>query len=187
MFEIASDSKRQWTTTLCDFDPESCILVHLLPCHIYAKIYRICYLFNFIYYGIFTVSIYNCAYWLNYINSNRCPSLITEKCVGLQENCSEYYVIIDGSPAKCVFNEICYHSQSSCFIKYHDLNMLLSLVSSGSFFVLFLLHYFLREKVKKENNIKGEYDACAVTICSPCGLAQEYREIEPVYDVYLNV
>jgi hypothetical protein len=187
MFEI-TDSKRQWATTLCDFDPESCILAHVLPCHIYAKVSRNCYLFNFIYYGLFTVAIYNCGYWLNYINSNRCPSLVTNQCIGLRENCSDYFIIVDGSPAKCIImNDFCVHSESSCFTNYKKLNMVLSLAGSVSYFILCLLHYFLREKVKKEHNIIGEYDACAVTLCSQCGLAQEYREIEPVGDIYMNV
>ena len=65
--------------------------------------------------------------------------------------------------------------------------MILSLAGSISYFILCLLHYFLREKVKKYHSIVDEYDACAVTLCSQCGLAQEYREIEPVGDIYMNV
>jgi Cys-rich protein (TIGR01571 family) len=62
--------------------------------------------------------------------------------------------------------------------------MYLSLVGSGSYFVLFLLHFFLREKVKKEYNIEGNFaqDTCAV-LCNQCGLAQELRE----YEVMINV
>jgi hypothetical protein len=65
--------------------------------------------------------------------------------------------------------------------------MVLSLAGSVSYFILFLLHYFLREKIKKQHNIIGEYDSCAATIFSQCGLAQEYREIELVGDIYINV
>lgn len=184
MFEL----KTGWTTSLFHFDPESCILAHIIPCHIYAKIQG-CYLFSFFYYGMFVASIYNCYYWLNYINSNRCPDSVTDKCIGLRENCSQYYIVINGVPAKCVFNEvnICYHSELACYKNYNELNMFLSLLGSSSYFILFLLNYFLREKVKKDYNIEGKYDACAVTICSPCGLAQLYREIDTVSDVYINV
>ena len=31
--------EREWSTSLFHCDPESCILAHVLPCHIYAKIY----------------------------------------------------------------------------------------------------------------------------------------------------
>lgn len=181
--------KRKWATSLYYCDPESCILVNVLPCHVYAKLYDIgngnrCYLFNFIYYGIFCVSIYNVCYWLDYINKNRCPSLHTEYCLGTRDNCSQSYMLVNGIPSKCVFNNnICMHSETDCFTNYNQLNMFLSLLGSGSYFILFLLNLFLREKVKRDYNIEGEYDACAVTVCSPCGLAQEYREIEVVYDV----
>jgi len=182
------ETKSPWATTLWNIDPESCILAHVLPCHIYAKLYRNCYLFNFIYYGIFTMAIYNCGYWLNYININRCPSLATTQCIGLRENCGDYYIILDGIHTKCVIiDDVCVHSLSSCFINYNKLNMILSLGGSMAYIILCGLHYFLREKIKKEKSIIGEYDSCAVTVCSPCGLAQEYREIEPVGDIYMNL
>ena len=183
--------ERQWSTSLFHCDPESCILAHVLPCHIYAKIYdreniNKCYLFNFIYYGIFSVSLYNVYYWLNYINKNRCPSLEREYCfydVG-NKTCSQYYMLVYGIPSKCVYNEyqICTHSEESCFIHFTEFNTFLSLVGSVSYIMLFFLHFFLREKVKKDYNIEGKYDICAI-ICSTCGLAQEYRE----YEVVINV
>jgi len=178
--------QREWTTSLFHFDPESCILAYVLPCHIYAKIQG-SYLCSFLYYGIFSVSIYNVYYWLNFINKNRCPESIADQCFGLKENCSQYYMIINGIPSKCIFNELCYHSESSCFTNFNKLNMYLSLFGSFCYFILFSLNYLLREKVKTQYNIEGKYDSCAVTIFSCCGLAQEYREIESVRDVYLNV
>jgi Cys-rich protein (TIGR01571 family) len=50
--------------------------------------------------------------------------------------------------------------------------------------MLCFLHFFLREKVKKDYNIQGNfgYDISAI-FCSTCGLAQEYRE----YEVVINV
>jgi hypothetical protein len=50
--------KKQWATSLFYCHPESCILAHILPCHIYAKIYdepegNSCYLFNFLHYKVF--------------------------------------------------------------------------------------------------------------------------------------
>lgn len=177
--------KRKWATSLCNCDPESCILAHVLPCHIYAKLYGNCYLFHFIYYGIFTISLCNVYYWINYINTNRCPSLQSEYCFGLGVNCSKYYMLVNGIPSKCIYNDnICIHSDTDCFTNYNKLNMYLSLLGSGSYFVLFLLHFFLREKVKKEYNIEGNFgeDSCAV-LCNQCGLAQEYREHEVVIDV----
>ena len=176
--------KRKWATSLCECDPESCILAHALPCHIYAKLNGNCYLFHFIYYGIFCASLYNVYYWINYINQNRCPSLQTEYCVGLGDKCSQYYVLVNGIPSKCIFdNNICIHSKRDCFTNYNKLNMFLSLLGSICYFILLMLHFCLREKVKKDYNLEGEYDTCAVTICSPCGLAQEYRELEVTYNV----
>jgi Cys-rich protein (TIGR01571 family) len=181
--------KRKWATSLCNCDPESCILAHVLPCHIYAKIYdnphrNSCYFFNFMYYGIFCLSLYNVYYWLDYINKNRCPDLETGYCFGLGDNCSQYYMLVNGIPSKCIYNDsICVHSESDCFINYNKLNIFLSLLGSISYFVLLMLHFFLREKVKKEYNLEGNYDACAVTILSQCGLAQNYRELEVTYNV----
>jgi Cys-rich protein (TIGR01571 family) len=177
--------KRKWATSLYNCYPESCILAHILPCHIYAKIYRDCYLFNFIYYGIFSVSLYNVYYWLDYINKNRCPDLETDYCIGLGVNCSQYYMLVNGIPSKCILNEynICVHSERDCFTNYNKLNMWLSLLGSFSYFILLILHFFLREKVKKDYNLEGNYDACAVTLCSQCGLAQNYRELEITYNV----
>jgi Cys-rich protein (TIGR01571 family) len=138
---------------------------------------------------MFSACAYNSYYWLNYINSNRCPDLNTDQCIGLRENCGQYYVVINGIPAKCIMNEynFCSYNEDQCFTDYKKLNVILSLSGTLSYFILFLLNFFLREKVKKEYNIEGEYDSCASTICSPCGLAQEYREIESVGDVYLQV
>jgi Cys-rich protein (TIGR01571 family) len=64
------------------------------------------------------------------------------------------------------------------------MNTFLSLVGSVSYIMLFFLHFFLREKVKKDYMIEGNfgYDFVAI-ICSTCGLAQEYREYEIVMDV----
>lgn len=180
MYEKLNYEKRKWSTSLLYCDPESCILSHYLPCHIYAKLNKDCYLFNFLYYGIFCVSIYNVYYWLDYINNNRCPSLETAHCFGLGDNCSQHYMVINGIPAKCIFDEICIHSEISCFQNFKELNIFLYLLGSISYFVLFILHLFLREKIKKEYDIEGQYDACALTLCSPCGLAQEYREIENI-------
>ena len=177
--------KRKWATSLCHCDPESCILAHILPCHIYAKIYRDCYLFHFIYYGIFSISLYNVYYWLDYINKNRCPILETDYCIGLGENCSQYYMLVNGIPSKCMFDEsnICIHSERDCFTNYKKLNMSLSLLGSISYFILLILHLCLRGKLKTDHNLEENYDACAVTLFSSCGLAQNYRELEVTYDV----
>jgi Cys-rich protein (TIGR01571 family) len=58
--------------------------------------------------------------------------------------------------------------------------MYLSMLGSFSYFALIILQFSLREKVKKDYNIERSFakDACAVTFCSPCGLAQELREVE---------
>jgi len=61
--------------------------------------------------------------------------------------------------------------------------MWLSLLGSACYFILLILHSFSREKVKKDYNLESNYDVCAVTICSPCGLAQNYRELHLTYDV----
>jgi Cys-rich protein (TIGR01571 family) len=177
--------KRKWATSLCHCDPESCILAHVLPCHIYAKIYdnpeNSCYLFNFIYYGIFGLAMYNVYYWLNYINKNRCPSLETDYCFGLNENCSQYYMLVNGIPSRCVYNDsICVHSETDCFVNYTTINMYLSMLGSFSYFVMILLKFFLRDRVKKDYNIESNFaqDVCAITLFSSCGLAQELREVE---------
>jgi len=122
---------------------------------------------------------------MNIINLNHCPSLKTDYCFGLGENCSQYYMVVNGKPSICMFDNfnICVHSEGHCFTNYSKLNMVLSLVGSSCYIILIMLHYCLREKVKKDYNIEGEYDICAVTLCSSCGLAQQYRELEVVCDV----
>jgi len=184
--------ERPWSTSLFYCDPESCILAHVLPCHIYAKIYKNCYLFHFIYYGIFSVSLCNVYYWLNHINKNRCPALESEYCFNIYDHdhgnntCNQYYMLVNGVPSKCMYNEynICTHSEQSCFIHFTELNTFLSLLGSVSYIMLFFLHFFLREKVKKDYTIQSNfgYDMSAL-FCSTCGLAQEYRE----YEVIMNV
>ena len=67
----------KWSTSLFHCHAESCILAHILPCHIYARLNG-SYLCSFIYYSIFWVSLYNVYYWLNHINHNRCPALLTD-------------------------------------------------------------------------------------------------------------
>lgn len=187
--------EREWSTSLFHCDPESCILAHVLPCHIYAKLYdkdttseTRCYLFNFIYYGIFSVSLYNVYYWLNYINKNRCPLLERDYCFNIDnvgnKTCNQYYMLVNGIPSKCIYNEyeICTHSEQSCFIHFTEMNTFLSLLGSVSYIMLCFLHFFLRDKVKKDYSIQGNYDISAI-FCSTCGLAQEYRE----YEVVINV
>jgi hypothetical protein len=62
MYEIIE--KKKWLTNMCECDAESCILSHILPCHIYAKLNGKCYLFNFLSYAFLLGSIYNVYYWL---------------------------------------------------------------------------------------------------------------------------
>ena len=183
--------ERKWSTSLFYCDPESCILAHCLPCHVYAKIYDTpnqfsCYFFNFMYYGLFYLCMYNSYYWLNIINHNKCPDSITDYCITLEnQTCSQYYMLVNGIPSKCINeNNICLHNDVSCYTNYNKLNMFLSLVGSFSYFILFFLNFFLREKVKKEYNIESNclHDSSAI-LCTTCGLAQEYREIEIVIDV----
>ena len=183
MYEILEE-KRDWSTSLFYCDPESCILSHILPCHVYARIHKECYLFHFLYYGIFCISIYNFYYWINYVNTNRCIGSVTDECIGLSDKCNNHYMLINGVPSNCIINQFnfCTYNEISCYKDYKNLNFTISFFGSISYFILFFLNFFLREKVKKENNIERHlcYDAGA-TLCSTCGLAQEYREVEGNY------
>jgi Cys-rich protein (TIGR01571 family) len=91
-------------------------------------------------------------------------------------------MLVNGIPSKCIFDQlnICVHSEKDCFTNYNKLNMTLSLFGSICYFVLLMLNFCLREKVKKDYNIERSFakDACAITFFSPCGLAQELREVE---------
>ena len=56
--------------------------------------------------------------------------------------------------------------------------MCLTFTTIGYAFLTFL-HYTVREQLKLKQNISGNIveDVIAVTCCSTCGLAQEYREL----------
>ena len=181
-FEYKSLGK--WKTSLCYCDSESCILAYLLPCHIYSKLWGKQYLFHFLSYGLLVTTIYNVYYWINYININQCPSLQTDYCLGLGENCSNYYMLVNGIPSKCVYHEqICTYNTLSCIEmdEYKKTKLILILLFSGSYALLYCMNYFVRRKVKRDNDIEEGNDICESTICSLCGLAQEYREYDTVY------
>jgi hypothetical protein len=180
--EYGYTKMKDWKTPLCHCDSESCILAYLLPCHIYSKLWGNYYLFHFVSYGLLVTSIYNMYYWMNYIVIHKCPSLQTEYCIGLGENCSEYYMFVNGIPSRCVYEyheQICTYNTLSCIEMddYKKTKLILSLFFSFSYVSLFLMNYFVRRKVKRDNDIEEGNDLCESTLCSLCGLAQEYREI----------
>jgi hypothetical protein len=178
--EYGYTKMKDWKTPLCQCDSESCILAYLLPCHIYSKLWGSLYLFHFLSYGLLVTSIYNVYYWINYITINKCPSLQTDYCITLGENCSNYYMMVNGIPSKCVYHEqICTYNTLSCIEmdEYKKTKLMLVILFSGSSTLLFFMNYFVRRKVKRDNDIEEGHDICESTICSVCGLAQEYREI----------
>jgi len=43
---------REWTTSLCTVDSESCLVTWLLPCHVYAKLNLTSYGLHFMSYAL---------------------------------------------------------------------------------------------------------------------------------------
>lgn len=176
-------------SNLFKFDIESLCLSTIMPCHVIGKIGEAVsmeYNLLLVVYGIFFV-LSNVSY---YVNSNMfrdiCPKEETNWCF-LENNkteCSNKYMSIDGNKAACIFNlkyNSCYSNLSYC-INETDytflvvLGVVLNIISLSG---MFITHIYLRKIYKEENKIKFSMfrDLITVIFCSPCSLAQQYREV----------
>ena len=178
-------NKGEWKTNMFVCDSESCFLSCIVPCHVYAKIIstsKSLYCINLIIYCIIYLSIHQLWYSQNYIIENTCSKELTDNCISIKDNCENFYMIIDNIPFSCIYTEnFCISNNKSC-INHEDSNnssLTIFLLSSSCYFILVFMNYKAREHIKniyqKETNCVE--DITAVTCCSTCGLAQEYREL----------
>ena len=173
-----------WKTSLFHFDCESCFLSNIVPCHVYSKIMSTTsleYTTRIILYIVLYSSIYELMYIQNNINHNICPSIQVDNCI-LSDNCLDNYMIVDSIPSACRYVDgICVYNEYQCIYitRYNDIYQITFLLSSIMYIAITYLHYQARKHIQNKKNISSSMslDICAVTLCSSCGLSQEYREL----------
>jgi Cys-rich protein (TIGR01571 family) len=179
-------NKGEWSSHLCTCDIESCFLSCCLPCHVYAKIRSLgskCkYCIHLIVYMSLYVSMQQFWYSNQYLNSHTCPANLIDNCITITDNCETNYMMVDNLLSACVLkNNICVYDTIEC-VSHKDSNeasLICLIFTSIGYMCLVFLHYIVREQIKSKQNISGNIieDVMAVTCCSTCGLAQEYREL----------
>lgn len=174
---------KTWKTPLYHCECESCFVSYLLPCHVYAKLKQGNYTMNCILYvGLWSMIhlLYSYHY---YTYNNACPSSQTDYCILLNESiCENYYMIVNTVPAKCIFHSdtnLCIYNDYSCISPevYTKINIWTFIVSTMLYTCLWWLHYTLRKEITYKNDLDDSCTCLAISCCSTCGLAQEYREI----------
>jgi Cys-rich protein (TIGR01571 family) len=178
-------NKSEWQTGLCKCDTESCFLSCIVPCHVYAKIKSTSkseYCLHLVLYIFLYLSLQQLWYSQHYVIQNTCPSILTNTCITIDEDCNKYYILIDDIKYSCVDNNgYCISNENSCIEQKASTNISLNLFifSSVCYFMLTCLHYSAREYIKSKQIIEHSYveDILAIVCCPTCGLAQEYREL----------
>jgi Cys-rich protein (TIGR01571 family) len=180
-------NKGEWATHLYTCDTESCFLSCIAPCHVYAKIKSYGknkreYFIHLVVYMVMYISIQQLWYSQQYLNSHMCPSHLTDNCISITDDCDKYYMKVDNVLSSCMIkNNICVYDSHECLsskdTKQKSTAFLVVTLIGYSFLVF--LHYNIREKIKVKQTIGGNIieDVLAITCCSTCGLAQEYREL----------
>ena len=171
---------REWTTSLCTFDCESCLVTWLLPCHVYAKLNLSSYGIHFVSYALFVLGVRSIHSMVGYYYTYDCPAHETEQCVTLEkEDCHNHYMSINGVDTPCVYNgdlDVCIFGEVSC-IQVHPSTYTWSYsLLSLMYFCLFYMNYKARQVIRFTYMIEPKHECLAAT-CSQCGLAQAYREI----------
>lgn len=174
-----------WKTSLIHYDCESCFISHVAPCHVYSKLKQGSYAKNCIIYAVLWYTIQSLYSWNYYVYKNQCPSEKISYCIQLNENdCNDYYMLVNSVPTRCIFNSdsnICLYDEQSCIkqSEYNHIHLFIFTFSSIIYSCLCLLHYILRKEIQEKKEIDHDSTNClAITCCSTCGLAQEYRELE---------
>ncbi len=178
---------RIWSTHLCECHAESCFLSCIVPCHVYAKIKsystsKRLYCIHLFIYIIIYISIQQLWYSQHYLNSHMCPAYLTDNCISIIDDCETYYMVVDDILSSCTLkNNMCVYDTISCISQedtYKSSSIILIFTLSAYLFIV-CLHYSIREQIKIKQKIIGNIveDVIAITCCSTCGLAQEYREL----------
>ena len=184
--DYAIINKGEWTTHLLECDTESCLLSCCLPCHIYAKIRssgsKCKYFIHLLVYISLYGAIQQLWYSQHYLNSHTCPAHLIDNCITVTDNCETNYMMVDNVLTSCILkNNICVYDTIEC-VSHENSNqtsLICLIFTTIAYTGLVILHYTVREQIKLKQNISGNTieDVVAVTCCSTCGLAQEYREL----------
>ena len=171
-----------WKTHLCKFDCESLFVSWALPCHVYAKLRKGSYAFHLIIYLCMWMSTQFLYSYNYYLNSHACPMYETDSCWILNESeCNTHYMRVESGVAPCVYRDtLCTYENYECISPKKYFQIHLFIIPSTLFVYLLLvnLHFKLRTEMKTTHAIQHDCTDClAVTCCSTCGLAQEYREV----------
>ena len=175
-----SKIENEWSSSLCTYDSESCIVTWLLPCHTYAKLRLSSYGIHFLSYAFFVLCIRNIWSTWSYIHAYKCPSEYTEQCISVHNKCENYYTHIDGVPAACIYvdeYDICVYDSVSCIRVHSSLYVFFSVMLSISYVCLWWMNHAARKVIRDTYQLKEDKECIASTFLSPCGLSQGYREI----------
>ena len=172
--------EQTWKTSLLHFDCESCFLSCVVPCHVYSKIMsttRLEYTTRIILYIILYTGIEQMVYIKYRIDKSMCPASLVDNCL-FSDSCENSYMLIGNSAYSCRFvDDFCVYNKYQC-VQHADTSIIYFL-TSVVYAVLTYLHYSARRYMMIQKNIEPHCptDCCAVTCCTQCGLAQEYREL----------
>jgi hypothetical protein len=172
--------QKSWSSTLCTYDSESCVVAWLLPCHTYAKLRLTSYGMHFLAYAFFVLAIQNILSSWSYIHMNKCPSQPTDQCFMIKDHCENHYTHIDGVPTACVYIDdldVCIYNSVECIRVKPGLYAFFTCMLSISYLCLWIMNYSGRRVIRETYQLPAEKECVASTILSPCGLAQAYREI----------
>ena len=136
-------------------------------------------------YALFWASNNYAHYVQYYINKNTCPDTPTTWCVDYKEDtCEDYYTTIDSVNVPCLWNEdtdICLSSSTECKSAKHfnTYRTYMYFLETLTFLGLLICHFNARYQIRRKKRIRSQCltDIAAVTCCTTCGLAQEYREL----------
>ena len=180
-------NKKEWSSNLYDCDTESCFLSCIVPCHVYSKLKIISknkkyYCVHLFVYMLLYISIQQLWYANNYLSKHTCPHILIDNCINAIDNCEDNYMIVDDAQSSCVIkNNFCVYNNYECISQKQSNKtaLYLLIITSISYSCLTYIHYKARQYIKLIYNINGNMveDLFAVTCCSTCGLAQEYREL----------
>ena len=180
-------NKQVWSSNLYDCDSESCFLSCIVPCHVYSKLKIISknknyYCSHLFVYMLLYISIQQLWYTRDYLSKHTCPQILIDNCLNAINNCEDNYMMVNDAPTSCVIkNNFCVYNDYVCISQKQSNKtaMYLLIITSISYSCLTYLHYKARQHIKTIYQINGNMveDAIAVTCCSTCGLAQEYREL----------
>lgn len=183
--EYAIIDKLPWKTNLCKCECESCFLSCIVPCHVYSKIISktsLEYTTHIILYIILYSLMHQLLYFQYTMNNNICPSTEIQNCL-TADSCLKYYMIVNSIPLPCRYvDDLCVYDEYQCIQphEYSKLTKTTLLLTTFLYSIINYMHYQARKFMQQHKNIGNStcIDCYAVTLCSSCGLAQAYRELE---------